>query len=276
MIFPNLFLKNKMREFFKKIKNRILIFLAVLGPGIITAVADNDAAGVATYSLAGAKFGYSILYLLIIITVLLAVTQEMGARIAIISGKGLGDLIREKNGLKISVFVFLLLFVVNLGTIVANFSGFKIALQMFHLPVIPSIFIFIILSFIFVTKGNYRNIQNIFLIGLFFYFAYLIAAFKAEPDWFRALGSLVLPLDLKISREYIFASIAVLGTTITPWGQFFVHSYYIDKKITPDKIKYVRLETYLGAFVTDFFTFFMIVATAAALFAHKIPLTSGE
>lgn len=273
MMFQNLC--SKMIEFFKKIKRRLFIFLAVLGPGIITAVADDDAAGVATYSLAGAKFGYSILIILIIITVLLAITQEMGTRIAVISGKGLGDLIREKYGVKISVIVFAFLFTVNLGTIIANFSGLKTALEMFRLPVVPIIILFIFISASFITKGNYRNIQNIFLIGLFFYFGYLIAAFKAQPDWSLAVGSLFFPFEVKISREFIFASIAILGTTVTPWGQFFVHSFYIDKKITPDKVKYAQLETYLGAFITDFFTFFMIVATAATLFVHRIPLQSG-
>ncbi len=265
-----------MIKLFSQNKRRIFIFLSVLGPGIITAIADNDAAGVATYSIVGAKFGYSILIILILITLLLAITQEMGARIALVSGKGLGDLIRERFGVKMSLFVFFLLAIANFGTILADFSGLKAGLQMFNIPVIPSIIFFIIFASIFVIKGNYRNIQTFFLVGIFFYFSYVIAAFNARPNWTKALGSLFYPIDLLITKDFLFACIAVLGTTITPWGQFFVHSYYIDKKISPEKVKYAQLETYVGAFLTDFFTFFMIVATAATLFVHQIPLDSGE
>lgn len=266
----------KLQNFIYKSKSRIVLFLAVLGPGIVTATADNDAAGVITYSLAGANFGYSILLILLVVTILLAITQEMGTRIAIISGKGLGDLIRERYGIFISVIVFLLLFTANQGTIIANFSGYKAALQMFSLPVLPGILFLVFVASFFVVKGNYNLIQKFFLFQLIFYFAYVIAAFKVRPDWGLALKSLVFPTNIILNREFIFASIAVLGTTITPWGQFFIHSYYIDKKITPDKVKYAQTETYLGALITDFFSFFMIVATASTLFVNKILLTSGE
>lgn len=259
-----------------KHKIRFLIFMAVLGPGIVTATADNDAAGVVTYSLAGARFGYSILLILLLVTILLAITQEMGARIAIISGKGLGDLIRERYGITIALMVFFMLFVANLGTIIANFSGYKAALQMFNIPVLPAIVLLVVAASFFVIKGNYNAIQKFFLFQLFFYFAYVIAAFKVHPDWGLAVRSLLAPPNLKLSKDFVFASIAVLGTTITPWGQFFVQSYYIDKKIPPERVKFAQFETYLGAIITDVFSFFMIVATAATLFVHSIPLVSGE
>lgn len=266
----------KLKETIKKYKTKLFILLAVFGPATITAMADNDAAGVATYSLAGAKYGYSILFVLFIVTILLAVTQEMGVRIALVSGKGLGDIIRERYGVKISVLVFLGLMFANLGTIIANFSAIKITASMFNLPVIPFLIFVVIISYIFVSKGNYKTNQNIFLFSAFFYIAYIFSAFKSNPDWPRAISSVFIPTNVKISREFIFATIAVLGTTITPWGQFFVHSFVLDKKLSPDKLKYEQIETFFGAFLTDFFSFFMIVATAATLFVYKIPLTSGE
>jgi len=260
-----------------KFGNSLLLFLAVFGPATITAMSDNDAAGVATYSLAGAKFGYSILFVLLFVTILLAITQEMGVRIAVTTGKGLGDLIRELFGVRVSVFIFFGLTLANLGTIIANLSAIKVTTQMFGLPSLPFIILIIIMSFIFVTKGNYKTNQNVFLMTSLFYVAYIISAVKTHPDWNLALRSTILPTSIHLSRDFVFAAIAVLGTTITPWGQFFVHSYVIDKKITGEKhLKYAQIETFVGAFLTDFFSFFMITATAATLFVHKIPLLSGE
>jgi len=255
---------------------RIIIFFAVFGPATITAMADNDGAGVATYSLAGAQFGYSILFVLLIVTILLAITQEMGVRIAIVTGKGLGDLIRERYGVLVSLLVFLGLAIANIGTIVADFAAIKATAILFNIPVVPLILLVVVLAFIFVTKGNYRSNQRIFLVASLFFFCYVISALKARPDWDLALKSLVIPTNIHFSKEFVLAIIAVLGTTITPWGQFFINSYVIDKKLSIDKLKYEQLETFFGAFLTDFFSFFMIVATAATLFVNRITLISGE
>lgn len=265
-----------MRFIWTKYKYIGLTFLSIFGPATISAIADNDAAGVATYSLAGAKFGYSILFILIYITILLAFTQEMGVRIAVITGKGLGDLIRERHGIKISIIVFLMLFIANLGSIIANFSGLKIVAEMFSIPSIPLIIFIIIASFLFISKGSYQTNQRIFLLGSILYVAYIFSAVKANPNWGEAVQSLIIPPQLKLSTEFILASVAVLGTTITPWGQFFINSFVVDKKVQPDKLRYSQMETYFGAFLTDFFSFFMIVATASTLFVHGINLTSGE
>ncbi|MFA5136827.1 MAG: divalent metal cation transporter [Patescibacteria group bacterium] len=263
-------------SFFYRFRTSFLISLSIFGPATITAMADNDAAGVATYSLVGAKFGYSILFVLLIITFLLAITQEMGVRIAIVTGKGLGDIIRERFGVKMAVLVFTSLFIANTGTLIANFAAIKITGSLFNLPALVLILLIIIASFLFVVKGNYRTNQNIFLISALFYICYIVSAFKAKPDWGLALTSVVIPRNLTFSRDFVFASIAVLGTTITPWGQFFVQSYVLDKKLTIKNLRFSQVETYFGAFITNFFSFFMIVATAATLFAYKIPLVSGE
>lgn len=256
--------------------NKVLIYLAVFGPATITAMADNDAAGVATYSLAGAKFGYSILFILFLVTILLAITQEMGARIALRTGKGLGDLIRERYGIRISVVIFLMLFVANMGTIIANMSAIKVTSSLFQIPSLPLIIFIIIVSYIFIQKGSYHTNQKIFLLSSLFYIAYIISAIKSNPDWGMAVKSLFVPTQVIWSKDFIFASIAILGTTITPWGQFFINSYILDKKLTINKLRYEQIETFLGALLTDFFSFFMIVATAATLYLNKIPLLSGE
>ena len=257
-------------------KTRLLIFFSIFGPATITAMADNDAAGVATYSLVGAKFGYSMLFILLIITFLLAITQEMGVRIAIVTGKGLGDIIRERYGVTMSVFVFVGLFIANTGTVIANLSAIKITAGMFNIHSTFFLICIITIATIFIIKGNYKTNQNIFLLSGFFYLTYIVSAFKARPDWNLAISSVFIPQNMHFSKEFIFAAIAVLGTTITPWGQFFVHSYVLDKKIKIDDLKYTQIETYFGAFLTDFFSFFMIVATASTLYAHKISLVSGE
>lgn len=259
---------------------RIIIFASVFGPATITAMADNDASGVATYSIAGSKLGYPILFLLGIITILLGVTQEMGMRLTLITRKGLGDLIREKWGVKVSLLIFGCLFIANMGTIIVDLSAVKTTSAIFNLPPIPSVIAVIVVVFLFVTRGNYKLTQNIMLASCVFYFAYIISAVKAQPDWGLALGNIAYPHGVDFTpeymRSYLLIGMGVLGTTITPWGQFFISSFAYDKKIESGTILYSQLETYWGAFLTNFFSFFMIVATAATLFANNIPLLSGE
>jgi len=267
-------------NFFQRNWKKILIFLSVFGPATITAMSDNDAGGVATYSIAGAKLGYPILFLLVIITVLLGVTQEMGMRLAIISRKGLADLIREKFGVRTAMFMFGALLVANIGTLITDLSAVKTTSRMLNLPAIPAVVIILIISFLFIVKGNYKLTQSIMLIASLFYVAYIISAIRAQPDWGMAVSNLFFPHGVQATpaylRDYLLIGMGVLGTTITPWGQFFISSFAFDKKIAKGKINYSQLETYWGAFLTDFFSFFMIVATAATLFVNHIPLEAGE
>jgi Mn2+/Fe2+ NRAMP family transporter len=259
---------------------RILIFLTIFGPATITAMADNDAGGVATYSIAGAKLGYPILFPLVIITILLGVTQEMGMRLTVITRKGLADLIREKFGVKVAIFMFGALLVANVGTLITEISAIKTTSSMLHIPPIPFVMAIVLVSFFFVTKGNYKLTQAIMLVASLFYIVYIISAVKAHPDWGLAVSNLLYPHGVSMTstylRDFLLIGMGVLGTTITPWGQFFISSFAFDKKIEKGKINYSQLETYWGAFLTDFFSFFMIVATAATLFVHSIPLVSGE
>ena len=259
---------------------RVLLFLSVFGPATITAMADNDAGGVATYSIAGATLGYPILFPLILITVLLGVTQEMGMRLTIVTRRGLADLIREKYGVRVALFMFGSLLFANLATIVTELSAFKAVGSMLGLPAIPSVIVIVLVSLIFITRGNYKLTEKIMLLSSFFFLCYIFSAVMAKPDWGLALSNLLYPHGVEVTQDYLHSyliiGMGVLGTTITPWGQYFISSFAYDKKIEKGKVNYSQIETYGGAFLTNFFSFFMIVATAATLFAHGIRLESGE
>jgi Mn2+/Fe2+ NRAMP family transporter len=273
-------LVRKDRTIFSSMVRKLALFFSVFGPATITAISDNDAGGVATYSIAGAKLGYPVLFLLIPITILLAVTQEMGMRLTVITRKGFADLIREKFGVRLALLIFACLLVANMGTLITELAAVKITSQMLNLPYIPVLFIIILFSILVITKGNYKLFQSIMLLASLLYIAYIISAFKAQPDWRLAGSNLFFPHGVDFSRDYLrsylLIGMGVLGTTITPWGQFFISSFAYDKKIEKGKVSFSQFETYWGAFLTDFFSFFMIVATAATLFVHNIPLVSGE
>ncbi|MGA9350170.1 MAG: divalent metal cation transporter [Anaerolineae bacterium] len=259
---------------------RLLLFISVFGPATITGMADNDASGVATYSIAGARLGYPILFALVLITILLGITQEMGMRLTLITRRGLADLIREKWGVRVSLLIFASLLIANMGTIIVDLAAVKTTSAMLSIPAIPAIIVIVVVTFLFVTKGNYKLTQGIMLAACLFYLVYIFSAFKAMPDWSEALTNLLFPHGVAFTRaylkDYLLIGMGVLGTTVTPWGQFFISSFAYDKKIEAGKIGYSQAETYWGAFLTDFFSFFMIVATAATLFVHGIPLVSGE
>ena len=254
--------------------------MAVFGPATITALSDNDAGGVATYSIAGAKLGYPILFLLPTITILLALTQEMGMRMTLVTRRGLADLIRERHGVRVAMFMFGTLLIANLGTLITELSAVKTTSGMLHLPAIPMVLGFVIAAFLLITRGNYRATQSIMLIACLFFLTYVFAAFKAHPDWQLALTNLIWPHGVDFTpaywHSYLIIGMGVLGTTITPWGQYFISSFSYDKKMQEGHIRFSQLETYWGAFLTDFFSFFMIVATAATLYVGGITLSSGE
>jgi Mn2+/Fe2+ NRAMP family transporter len=270
----------KNRGFLSSAWKKLLLILAVFGPATITAMADNDAGGVATYSIAGAKLGYPILFILPIITLLLAITQEMGMRLTVITRRGLADLIRERYGVRASVLMFGILLIANIGTLITEISAVKTTSGMFGIPAIPAVIAVVIIAFVLITRGNYKNTQSIMLVACLFFLVYIFSAVRAKPDWSLALTNLAYPHGVEFTRsylkDYLIIGMGVLGTTITPWGQFFISSFAYDKKIEQGKVWMSQVETYWGAFLTDFFSFFMIVATAATLFVNGIVLDSGE
>ncbi len=265
---------------FSNFGKKLLIFFSVFGPATITAMADNDASGVATYAVAGAKLGYPILFLLVIITILLGVTQEMGIRLTVVTRKGLADLIRERFGVRASIFMFASLAIANMGILIVDATAVKVTAEIFHLPPVPVVILVLLVSYLMIVKGNYKLTQSFMLVTCLFFLVYIISAVAARPDWKLALGNLLVPHGVQITsqyiRDYLVIGMGVLGTTVTNWGQFFISSFAHDKKIEKGKVGFAQAETYWGAFLTDFFSFFMIVATAATLFVHQIPLESGE
>lgn len=258
-------------DFFHRYKRRFLLLIAVIGPGLITAFADNDAGGIATYSVAASRFGYAMLTIMIPITIVLAVTQEIGARMAVVTGKGLGDLIRERFGIKISIFVFLVVFVVNFGVVLQDTSGLKSALGLFGLNEMLFTPFLLFLLFIFIVKSNFSKIEKFFLFLIFFYLTYLCSAILAQPDWGQAMKSVVTP-PRELSIEYLVTSVAVLGTTVTIWGQFFINSYVKDKKLPVSKLKYEQLEIYVSSILSNVSTWFIMLAVIATVYVNNIPI----
>jgi len=256
-------------------KIRLLIFLSVIGPGIITGTADNDAGGIATYSVAGAHFGYSMLWILILITFMLYVTQEMGARLGIVTGKGLGDLVREKIGLHTAVLILCLVFISNFSNILADVAGIASVADIYHIPRMIFVPIFVFFIWYVIVRGSFNFVQNVFLTSCILFFCYIINGIIAKPDLpAMAVGSLVPAIT--ISREYIFTATALIGTTLTVWGQFFVQSYFVDKGIDKKHLRTARMDVLFGAFWTDFVAYFIIISAAATLFAKNIRIESAS
>ena len=266
-----------MADYWRKNKVRLLLFLAVLGPGLITAMADNDAGGVATYSVAAALYGMSSQYFIVLTTILLAVTQEIGARIAIVTGEGLGDLIREHYGVRTAVLLFFVYFMVNQGVVLQNVTGLKSAIQLFNLPWQPVLILACLILIFLVIFLNYKNLQRIFLITILFYATYIFAAVLAKPDWGEAIKqSIFLPQRHYLTDfRYWFTLIAVLGTTVTAWGQFFVNSFIADKGLKPEDLKTEKVEIYAGAILTNLFSWMIAIAVSYTLFIHNVPVTDG-
>lgn len=248
-----------------------LYLFGVMGPGLVTAFADNDAGGVATYSVAAGKFGYQILITLLPITAVLFITQEIGVRIALASGKGLADLIRERYGIITSFFMLILIFVVNFGVVLQDMSGLKSALQLFGLDYRIYLPLLLVFLFLFLVKSSYKKTEQLFFVLIIFYLSYLFSAILIKPDWGHVFRSIVIPQG-KMSFDLIYTSVAVLGTTVTAWGQFVIASSVKDKKLTANDMGVSRFEVVLASFISNFFTMLMMVAVAATIFTMGLKI----
>jgi len=249
-----------------------MIFLAVLGPGFITANVDNDSGGILTYSQAGAQYGYSLLWTIIPITLALIVVQEMCARMGAVTGKGLSDLIREEFGLRMTFFVMILLVIVNFGNVMAEFSGIAGSMQLFHINKYISVPVSALVVWVLVVKGDYKSVEKVFLVGSVIYITYIFAGVLSGPNWHLALVETVkLPRrEVWHDRNYVYMTIALIGTTISPWMQFYLQSSIVEKGIEVRQYKDSRLDVIVGSIFTDVVAWFIIVACAATLFAHGI------
>jgi len=258
-----------------KLWKNILFFLSVMGPGIITANIDNDASGITTYSVAGARFGYALLWTLLPTTIALVVIQETIARMGVITGKGLSDLIRENFGVKAAFFMMLGLFMANFGNTVANLAGWAASMEILGFSKFVMVPVGAISIWILVTKGSYRFVEKILLFACLLYFGYVISGFMAKPDWGPVLKSAVIP-QMRWNAEYIVMSIAIIGTTITPWMQFYLQSSIAEKGIRKEQYKASRLDVIIGCFITDIVSFFIIVTCGALLFPHGIRINEAS
>jgi Mn2+/Fe2+ NRAMP family transporter len=254
---------------------KLLFFFSVVGPGIISANADNDAGGITTYSLVGAHFGTKMLWVLLLITVSLAITQEMGVRIGLVTRQGLGGIIREHFGVRWTSFAMGTMLLANLGTITAEFAGIAAAFSIIDVSKYISVPLAALIIWFILYKGSFRTTQKIFLIFSAFYIVYIINGFVIKPDFSQAVVDMVKP-SLVWSASFMLAMIALIGTTITPWGQFFIQSYVVDKGLKIKHYKAEKAEVYLGAFITNIVSFFIIICCAATLYKHGINITDAK
>jgi NRAMP (natural resistance-associated macrophage protein)-like metal ion transporter len=254
-----------MKKRFRQFRTRLLIFLAVVGPGIITANVDNDAGGILTYSQAGAAFGYSLLWTLLPVTVALIVVQEMVARMGVVTGKGLADLIREEYGLRMTFFVMVLLLAADLGNTISEFAGLASGMSVVGASRYLVVPLGALLVWVLVVQGTYESVEKIFLVACLFYVSYPISCFLAHPRWPDALKGAVIP-HMRFDSSYLFMLIGLVGTTIAPWMQFYLQSAVVEKGIKVRDYRLSRWDVIVGCIMTDVVAFFIIAACAATIY----------
>lgn len=255
------------RSPFSLISARLIAFLAVLGPGFITANVDNDPGGILTYSQAGAQFGYQLLWTLVPTTVALIVVQEMSARMGAVTGKGLSDLIREEFGLRATFFTMLVLGIADFGNIIAEFAGLGAGMGIFGVSKYIVVPLGAALVWIVVVRGRYKPVERVLIIFSLIYFAYPISAFLAKPNWDLAIKQTLIP-SLSSNPAYLTVVVGLIGTTITPWMQFYLQAAVVEKGIDTRHYGLCRLDVITGCIVTDVIAFFIVVACGATIFQH--------
>ncbi|MBI4530251.1 MAG: Nramp family divalent metal transporter [Candidatus Latescibacteria bacterium] len=253
----------------------LLLFLTVAGPGIITANVDNDAGGITTYSVAGAHFGFRLLWSLVPITVALIVVQEMCARMGVVTGKGLSDLIRERFGVKITFYLMVCLLMTNIGNAASNFAGVAASLGILGITKYVTVPLSALLIWIIIVKGTYQSVERIFLVACLFYIAYVISGFLAKPPW-RVVGQAFLQPEFSAGRDEVVMLIGLVGTTIAPWMQFYQQAAVVEKGIALDHYRYSRWDTVVGCAVVNLIAFFIIVACAATLFQAGVRIETAQ
>jgi Mn2+/Fe2+ NRAMP family transporter len=248
------------------LRHRLTLLLAVVGPGLITSNVDNDAGGISTYTQAGAQYGYTLLWSLIPMTIALYVTEEMCARMGVVTGKGLSDLIREEFGFRPTFFVMITGFFVDLANVVAEFAGVAAAMQIFHVSKYISVPIAAVLVWVLVLRGTYRQVEIIFLAACVLYLSYVASAIFAKPDWLEAARNTVIP-SLHFNAGYLVMLTGLVGTTIAPWQFFYLQAGFVEKKVSARQYPQARADVLIGSISCMVIVFFIIVCTAATLYA---------
>jgi Mn2+/Fe2+ NRAMP family transporter len=262
-------LRNRGTDLQKRIRGlrrRLTLLLAVVGPGLITSNVDNDAGGISVYTQAGAQYGYALLWSLIPMTIALYVTEEMCARMGVVTGKGLSDLIREEFGFRSTFFVMVTGFFVDLANVVAEFAGIAAAMQIFHVSKYISVPVAAVLVWVLVLRGTYRQVEVIFLAACVLYLSYVVSAIFAKPDWLEAARHTVIP-SLHFNAGYLVMLTGLVGTTIAPWQFFYLQAGFVEKKVSVRQYPQARADVLIGSISCMVIVFFIIVCTAATLYA---------
>jgi len=243
---------------------RLFVYLAIFGPGVITASAGNDAGGIATFALVGAEHGYQLLWVLIPLTFSLGIVQEMCARMGAVTGKGLADLIRERFGVRWTALVMLALLVANGGVTVSEFVGIAAAMELFGIARYISVPIAAMAIWWLVVKGSYQRVERVFLAMSLVFLGYVVAAFLAHPPWATVVVELVHP-HFELAPAYLFTFVAVIGTTISPYMQVFIQSSVVEKGVRPENYRLTRIDVWVGTIFAILIVFFIVISTAATL-----------
>lgn len=267
----NIFQRLFQRRFWRSLG----VFFALIGPGIITSNVDNDAGGITTYSLAGAQYGLSLLWILIPITIALIIIQEMCARMGVVSGKGLSDLIRERFGAKITVYLMIVLFLANLGNTISEFAGIAASLEIFGVSKYISVPFGAFFVWWLVVKGNYKSVEKVFLVACLFYVSYIISGFMGKPDWGQIGKALITP-TIRSDPAFLTMAVGIIGTTIAPWMQFYLQSSVVDKGLKAEDYAYTRVDIIVGSFTVNIVAFFIIMLCAVTLFQQGIKIETAK
>jgi Mn2+/Fe2+ NRAMP family transporter len=254
---------------------RLFIFLAIMGPGIITSNVDNDAGGITTYSVAGAALGYKILWLFLPMIVALVVIQEMCTRMGAVTGKGLADLIRERFGVKITFYAMLGLLLGNLGNIMSEFAGVAASMELFGISKYISLPLAALFTWWLVLRWSYKAVERIFLAACLIYFSYLVSGYLAHPNWGEVARALVIP-SFSFDKSYLIIVVGLIGTTIAPWMQFYIQSAVVEKGITVKDYAYTKYDVIVGSIMVNLVAVFIVICCAAALHTHGIKVESAQ
>ena len=254
---------------------RVAALLGVMGPGIIAGLSDDDPAGITTYSSLGAKYGYQLLWTLLISTLALIIFQDLGARIGVVTRQGMIGLVRQKYGARSGMLSASVLILANIGTMTAEFAGIAAAGELFGLSRYISVPISAVLVSFLVLRGSFARIEKIFFILSAVFFAYVIAGVLAHPNWGEAFKGLFVP-TMPLTHDAIYIATATLGTTLAPWGLAFIQSYAVDKRLTRDDLKLLRVDVWTGSLLTGVIGFFVIITCAATLYKEGITITDAS
>jgi NRAMP (natural resistance-associated macrophage protein)-like metal ion transporter len=265
------FQRLKQRGFWKS----LALFFALIGPGIITSNVDNDAGGITTYSLAGSQFGLSLLWILTPVTIALIIIQEMCARMGVVSGKGLSDLIRERFGARITFYLMIVLFLTNLGNTISEFAGVAASMEIFGISKYISVSLGAIFVWWLVVKGNYKSVEKVFLVACLFYLSYIISGFMGKPDWTQIGIALTTP-TIKLDPAFLTMAVGIIGTTIAPWMQFYLQSSVVDKGLKAEDYQYTRMDVIVGSLTVNIVAFFIIMLCAVTLFQNGIRIETAK